>query len=1063
MRKLLLKLSICGLFFLVVINISYGQDNNISTGKTIDALTGKVIDNVSITISRGENTIKTSSGKNGEFKYRFPGESARFILSHIGYKQIDTMVRARSSIIFALQPIVQNLEEVSINTGYQRITKEQSVGSYELLTNKQLNNQIGTNILSRIEAIANGVTVDRTMSSSGRLSIRGLSTLNGPKDVLIVVDNFPYEGDINNINPNDVESITILKDAAAASMWGARAGNGVIIITTKKGKFNQPLGISLNANLVLTQAPDLFRLPLMSSGDFIDVEERLFRLGRYQSDYNSNNRPGLTPAVETLFNNQLNDAQKAIQLAQLKTYDVRNDFRDHVYQTGLNQQYSLALNGGSSKFNWQNAVGYDRLTDNLDAKGSRLTIRLSSEYKVYKGLSLNTSLAYTGSEQRSGRTAFGMVSGNTANLYPYARLIDDQGNALPIVRDYRLSYLATLSSKLLDWKYYPFTDYEHNVNNTNTQDITLNTGLAYQNSGFTAEVKHQYERQYLNGQTLQDLESYGARNQINLFSQISGTNITYKIPLGAINDRVNSTLNSQSIRGQIAFNKAYTDHEVSILAGMELRDVQRQGSSFRLYGFNPDILTVSNVDYVNTYPTLISGSSSFIPQGASVNGTTNRFVSEYGNGSYIYKKKYSIYGSLRRDASNLFGVKTNDKWTPLWSVGSSWLISGEKFWNADAISFLKIRGSYGFSGNVDPAQTAVTTIRYSSVSPYTQSSIALLDRYYNPDLKWETSRMINIGIDFSALSERISGSLEFYQKRGFDLFGVSPIDYTSGIGSFVTRNIAQMKGRGMDLRLNSLNLKGEPEWTTNLNLSTYRDEITEYYLPATQGSDYIGGSIPSISGLVGNPVYSIYAYRWNGLDPSGDPVGFLNRQPSKNYVSITGSGTKLEDLTFFGSALPRVYGNIGNTLSFKRLSLNFQFTFKFGHYFRRPSIQYSNLINSGAGHSDYALRWQKPGDEQTTNVPAFLYPNPTGRDTFYTLSETLVEHADHVRFQYINLNYQLIPTGRYRGINGLNVYVNMSNIGLIWTRNNKGIDPEYSSTYSLLPPKTIAFGVRANF
>jgi len=1033
-------------------------------GKTIDAKSGIPVADVTIKIFG--NTVRTVlSGVDGTFNLPTGSGKTRMQASKIGYSTIDTLiVIGDGPIILRMAPSDIQLEEVTINTGYQLLSKERAVGSFDQLSNRKLNEQVGPNILSRIEAIGNGVSVDRTSSTAGRLTVRGLSTINGPKDVLVVLDNFPYEGNYGNINPNDIESITILKDAAAASIWGARAGNGVIVITSKKGSFQRPLSVNVNINTTLTKAPDLYSLPMMSSSDFVEVEQRLFTAGRYLSDYNSNSRPALTPAVEILYNNALTAAQKTEQLNLLKRYDIRKEFDKYMYKDAVAQQYALSLDAGGKNFKWIGSAGYDKAVGNLEEQTERLNLRFGAEYLLIKNLTLTSSLAFTSSSQKSGKPDFMESLGPNGRLYPYARLADDSGNALPVARDFRLSYLSTLDNRLLDWKFYPLNNWQSNGTESTQQDININTGINYKLPGFTLDVKGQYERQTIMGETLQGIESYQARSLINNFTQISPSGLIYRVPIGAVDDRTDATLTSYGLRGQLSYAHDFGNHKISVLSGAEVREAKRTGSGFRVYGYNPEILSNGTVDFTTAYPLLINSALSFIPTGISMQGSNNRFVSLFANGNYTFSGKYSAYGSIRRDASNLFGVNTNDKWKPLWSTGASWLISSEGFLKeVKVIDFLKLRGSYGFSGNIDPSQTAVTTIRYTSVSPYTQTDMALVERFLNPELKWETIRMINLGLDFRILKERIFGSVEYFTKKGTDLFGPYPIDYTTGVGATITKNVASMKGWGFDIKLSSINLKGPIGWTSELNLSTYRDKVTSYYGEKTRGSDYVGTTQASISAIVGLPVYSIFSYKWNGLDSSGDPVGYLNGQPSKNYVLITGTGSKLDDLVYNGPALPTFYGNLGNTFTYRGISLNFQLLFKFGYYFRRSSINYSSLTSSGSGHSDYAYRWQKAGDELSTNVPAFVYPSVTGRDAVYNGSEILVSKGDHIRLQYISLSYPLIRSGSGKAVRSLEIYGNASNLGILWRANKQHIDPDYGNGDFLRPSKSFSIGGRLNF
>ena len=275
-----------------------------------------------------------------------------------------------------------------------------------------------------------------------------------------------------------------------------------------------------------------------------------------------------------------------------------------------------------------------------------------------------------------------------------------------------------------------------------------------------------------------------------------------------------------------------------------------------------------------------------------------------------------------------------------------------------------------------------------------------------------------------------------------------------------------MKGHGFDIELRSRNFDKTFKWQTNLNFSTFKDEITDYYKSTERGSDFINTySNIRISGLEGKPVYAIYSYKWAGLDPlTGEPRGYLDNNLSTDYSSLTGAATGLEDLKYHGSAMPAVFGSLGNTFSWKNISMNFAFTYKFGYYFRRESINYSNLFINWQSHSDFGKRWQQPGDETSTNVPALAYPTTTAKNNFYAGSEVLVEKGDHIRLQYINLSYELNRTALLKlPVRNLVVFANISNLGLIWKASKEARDPDYNyGSYRVLPSKMYAIGIRTN-
>lgn len=321
--------------------------SQIVTGKVVAAHTAEPLAGATIVLKHGKAAVTQSDGT---FIITLSGPADTLIVTHTGYNPKQVLVYASDlPLTITLQPVGAAMEDVVVSTGYQQIPKERATGSFAVIDNKTLNMQIGTNILDRLNGVASGILFPQKLNGPGIL-VRGLSTIQGPATPLIVLDNFPYEGDIANINPNDVENITILKDAAAASIWGARAGNGVIVITTKKGRFNQPLRVTLNANITSAAKPDLFAVPQISSSDFIDVEQFLFSKGYYNAEINSFYRTPLSPVVELLVKKstgQLTAAEADAQINAYRNHDIRSDYYNYVYRSQLNQQYSVNLSAGS--------------------------------------------------------------------------------------------------------------------------------------------------------------------------------------------------------------------------------------------------------------------------------------------------------------------------------------------------------------------------------------------------------------------------------------------------------------------------------------------------------------------------------------------------------------------------------------------------------------------------------------------------------------------------------------------------------------------------------------------
>lgn len=1055
---------------LIVFTLKVDAQHRI-TGNVISGTDVKPLAGVTIKIIIKNSTVHTDD--NGFFSLLLNTETDTLEFSHIGYRNKKITVKSinNEALLVKLIPREQILGEINVvSSGYQKLPKERATGSFSYIGHKTFNQQVGTTVLSRLEAVANGILADRsTAAGNGRLMVRGLSTIRGPKEALIVLDNFPYEGNLDNLNPNDIENITVLKDAAATSIWGARAGNGVIVITTKTGRFNQPLTIDFNLNSTIISKPDLSYVKQISSADFIGIEEFLYSKGKYDDNINSIYKPGLTPIPELLIlknKGELSEGAYNLAKTNLSLIDTRHQYDKYIYKQGLNQQYALALKGGSTNYAWNISTGYDHNSSTLDEKYSRFNMRFQNTLRPIRNLELAVGVFYTQSKSSSGRPAYGEIRSGS-DLYPYARFADEYGNSLSIMKNKRIGYLDSLGGgRLMNWKYYPLEDYKNVINTLTIDDILLNTGVNYRLiNGLSVDLKYQYERQQTSGRNMSNINSYFARDLVNTYTQFNAENeVSYKVPKGGILDLSNNILHAHNLRGQLNYSGQWGKHQVNAIAGGELKDSKTTSDQTRTYGYDDLLLKYGNVDYLTPFPELIGGDLSYITDNRNLEENINRFVSAYANASYTYNGKYTFSMSVRSDASNLFGLRTNARWNPLWSAGGSWELSKEGFYNLNSIPYLRLRTTYGVSGNIDPAMSAVTTIVYRGNSVYTPSPYARFSNFSNPDLTWEKSAMLNLGLDFRLGGNRISGSLEYFNKRGTNLFGEAMLDYTGGAGSSIVKNAASTKGYGFDIELNSINLKrGGFSWTSNWNASFYKDKVTQYYLSEQNVSQFVNAN-PVISGVAGKPVFALYSYKWAGLDPlNGNPRGYVNGVASDDYNLLTGSTAKLEDLVYHGSALPVFYGSFGNTFTYKGLSLSVRLTYKLGYYFRKPSVDYTNLFEQNNGHSDYALRWQRPGDELRTNVPSMIYPNNSSRDNFYAGSEVLVERGDHIRLQYVNLSYELYREKvRFLPFKSMSVYINGANLGLIWAANKDHIDPDYQGQNILKPSRSFSLGIRAN-
>lgn len=1039
---------------------AYGQFS--VKGKVTDQETN-TLEGVAIKIVETGKTLST--GNNGEFNTQLKKGIYSLNISYVGYlsQKVTLTVPQTERLIVEMVPSSTQLEEVSVlNTGYQRLSRERATGSYVQLDSTLLNRRVSSDILSRIEDITPGLIFNKNRGAgANNISIRGRSTLFANDQPLIVLDNFPYEGDVGLINPNDVESITVLKDAAAASIWGARAGNGVIVITTRSGKYNQKTRISINSSLSLGKRPDLFYYPQLSSADYIEMEKSLFSKGFYSNTELSGNQEPLSPVVELLIaarDLKMSDSEAQMAIEKLKSYDVRNDFTKYLYQNTHDQRYALQLSGGSEKQKFLVSAGYDHsLASLVGNKNDRLSIRGNNTYSLFKGKAeIGTELYFIQNRAQANNPGSSRVTMGNVPIYPYARLVDDQGNSIPVTHDYRASLIDGAEARgLLDWSYDPIKEIGIADQKNIVSDLRLNSRIKYNFlPALSGEILYQYTRSNNDSRNLQREDSYYTRNLINRYSQVNadGT-LNRAIPLGGILDAGYGLSTGNSLRGQLNYNQQIAvDHEITAMAGYEIRSQERENRTLRLYGYDAENGINVPVDYLTNYNDIVSawGGVLTVPFNNEETAFTDHYLSYYMSAGYVYKHRYIFSGSARLDQSNLFGVKTNQKGVPLYSAGFSWNLSDEPFYNAVWMPYLKFRATFGYSGNVDRSLSALTTASYSSGNgTETKLPFAFITNPPNPELRWERVRMFNLGLDFKIKGDRLNGSIDLFKKKGIDLIGNTAFPHSSGIRTF-KGNTANNSGKGLDLVLNSNNRIGDFNWNLNLLFSTVRDKVLKYGVLAL-ASDYLEEGDLGIYPYEGRPLGGFYSYRWAGLDPkTGDPKGFLNGEISKDYNKIV-QNTLAEDLIYNGPSRPTIFGSFRNTMTYKNLSVSVNISYRFGYYFRRNSVLYNAILNGMGGHGDYSKRWQKPGDELFTQVPSMPNDRDLNRDRLYTYSSYLVEKGDHVRLQDINLSYKL---------SSFQIYSYINNIGLIWKANKQGLDPD-NVLYKV--PRTISFGFKADF
>lgn len=1071
------------------------------TGRVTDSA-GNPLQGAFITIRGRTRNVVTDA--RGNFTIDAVAGDLLFV-TYIGYETGTYQVSGVStSIAITLKALARNMEEVSVaSTGYQKIPKERATGSFEIIDSKLFNRNAGTDVIRRLDGIATSISLNRNRRdedpvNSGLFQIRGISTMGvssaasdpefsrAPGAPLIVVDNFPYEGSVNNINPNDVESITLLKDAAAGSIWGARAGNGVLVITTKKGLYNQPMRVSVNSNVNVGGRPDLFYVPQISSSDYIDGEITLFNKGAYDSRLlpATTWRYSKTPVIQILSrlrNGTITPAEAGAQIDAYRNIDIRNDFMKYAYRKSLRQQYGLNVSGGSGQINYMISGGFDKSRDHFMTSYSRYSFRSNLTIRPVKNLEIQTQLLYTTSKTTRPSTnltfAVDYPTGG-AGTYPYMRVADDQGNA---VETNNVSLDAVFrdtagGGRLLDWSFYPLKERYATSNTYKVQDMLLNIGITYKlNNVVSGSVLYQLEKSPRQRSDLRNPESYNARNLVNVSSDWRNAQVVRGIPPGGILVTTNTDLVSNKFRGQLNVNKNWNSKlDLNAIAGGEINEAVTDMIGGILYGYDPNTYRFGNVDYVNTYVRL-NGQDGIdrVINASYANGVNNRFVSFFGNAALSYNRRYVFTASLRNDAANIYGIETKKKWQPQWSTGAAWNISNESFYKFSLLPALKLRGSFGYQGNVSNTDAPFAVMSYTpNPNSATQQPYGTLDKPPSTGLQWEKVQMLNVGVDFGFKNNRVSGSIEFFDKKSSQIVADAPLDPANGYPS-TKRNTANLHGYGTDITINTINIASHSfQWSSALLFSYNRNKVARYLLTGgITGSSFTGvgaGTGGSVNPLEGRDAFGLYTYKWAGLDPAtGAAMSYLNGQPTKDANAIRGNVT-VYDMDYQGSQVPVCYGSFRNTLTWKGFTVSANILYQAGFKFLRPVMDYNLTFSPSSGigvsgNKEFSSRWQKPGDEKITNVPAFIYPFNLNGDAVYKNSSVNVVKGDHVRLQDIILEYNI---GRKTWVfQSLRIYTTLDNVGILWRANRYGIDPAYglNGGFSVPPPRAVTLGFTAGF
>lgn len=886
-----------------------------------------------------QTTMGVITDVDGQFSIAIPAGITRFFCSYVGYDVLEVkLVPGKEHYEITLHASSQMLDAVVV-TGYQTVERRKLTAAVSKL---DISDETIGAVKSIDQALAGqiaGLSVSPTSGAPGapaKIRIRGTASLNGTQDPLWVLDGIPLEGtdvpepdelnDITNmkqssiagLNPADIENITILKDAAATAIYGARAANGVIVITTKKGKVGKPV-INFSSRFTYTPTLSLDRLNLLNSAEKVGLEMDMIR-----NNYSPDNHKGGVYNILSNYNELSafqnggwdalsSDTQAAIN--RLKS--VNTNWGDILFRDAFSQEYNLSLSGGTERVTYYTSFGYYKEDGNVDGVGmDRFNLVGKTSYKVNSILKVGASMFANRRKNTNYLTdAYGMSNpvfySRKAN--PYFELYDKNGN-------YNYDYdIQNNTDKDLGFNIFEERQNTSNESVVNSFSSIFDAELRF-NDKWKLTSQFGYQLEKTSREEIADWESYAMRYYYKLSEYSQGGETKHFLPEGGMQKSYENSNSQITWKAMGEYRDSFNDiHELEVMAGTELRKTWYETLFSAGYGFDRKTLTTKPVIFPNE-----SYATSF-----PLHQTTykeNAYVSFYSTASYSLLNRYTVGGSIRFDGSDLFGVDKKYRYLPLYSVSALWRLSQEPFMQqAKWVDNLVFRASYGLQGNIDKNTSPflLGTYRSESILPGVSEDVIIINSAPNKKLRWEKTQSVNAGFDFSVLNQAINLSVDYYYRKGTDLIALRMLPLETGFTS-MNVNWASMENKGVEISLSTRNITTKNfSWYTNFNFAYNGNKVLQENIPEQQ----------TTPGREGYPVGAIFALKTAGVNketgnmmfynPEGEKVTLkeLYRLKDEWGIGIASSDvTAAEERTFYsyiGSSDAPYTGGLINTFSYK--------------------------------------------------------------------------------------------------------------------------------------------------
>ena len=1063
-RKIVLSL------IAVFVFLAYATAQNRQISGTVSDANGHPVAGATVIVDG--TSLGTTTNTAGEYTLSAP-VNGTLVVSFVGFEPQQLPIAGKTRINVTMKEDAQAIDDVIV-VAFGTAKKEAFTGSAAVIKSDEIAKVQTSNVATALVGRVAGVQTSSTSGDLGKtpsIRVRGFGSINAGKEPLWIVDGMPYEGDLNNLNTNDIESMTVLKDAASNALYGARGANGVIMVTTKKAKSGDAV-VTIDAKWgvnskaleeydVITSPAQYYETHFKALyGYYAQTNPAAKAYALASSGLTSNGTGGLGYNVYTVpegqaligTNGKLNPnatlGRKIIYNGQ-EYWLTPDDWIDEAYQSAFRQEYNVNISGATERSSFYASLGYLDNTGIIKSSAlERYTARLKADYQAKKWLKVGGNMSYAHFSNSNGNSNEGSAS-STANIFAFSAqmppiypvyirdgsgriMVDDNGYQM---YDYGDKGNAGLTRPLLPGA---------NGLQTSWLNKKKAEGNAFSGSGFVDISLYKGLKLTVNGSTnIDETRTTYLNNQYyGQFAEAGGTISKYHTR--------DIAYNLQQI---LNYNETFGKHNVGLMVGHEYYQKKYyylSGTKSKLFSYDNEELGGAVVD------------------GAGAHSYIDDYNSEgyFMRAQYDYAGRYFVSGSYRRDASSRF--HPDHRWGNFWSVGAAWLLNQENWFDAPWVNMLKLKASYGSQGN-DNIGNYLYTDTYSIENNNGEIAV-LFGQKGNPNITWETNTNLNIGTEFGFWNNRLSGSVDFFNRKTSDMLFAFSVPSSLGYSSYYA-NVGDMVNRGVEVELNADLIRTKNVlWSFNLNLTHVKNEVTylapEHKSTTVEGyKGYIDGSYFVGEGL---PLYTYYLRSYAGVDPEtgaslwykdvkGDD-GKITRTKTSDYTSAT---RYLHD-----SAIPSVYGGFSTSVSAYGVDFSISFNYQIGGkvydsgYASFMSSPYGTTVGTNY-HKDILKAWTP--ENKGSDIPRLQY----GDQYTTSVSDRFLTDASYLNISNINVGYTLPSkiTQKF-GVQKLRVYLACDNV-VYWSK-RQGLDPRYSftgatnfSNYS--PIRTISGGVTVQF